>query len=369
VIKEVLAKFSDATEALAVMSGLGFCYKDWPCIKKIGATNLLASDLMCRLVEEKIKTYKYLEPILGSMRSWLDDFYDGGGYLVSPFSHPSSRLFRAQGAPLVFYGRFNQQLLDRTPAIAIVGSRNASQNAIRLTEKLTNILAERGVPVISGGARGIDQAAHETVLGHGGTTIMVLGIPCDKTAYHLPLKLVDEERIAIIYPFGPLTPTGKFMFVERNRYVAALADALVIMEGQEGSGTLHTARFAYEMKIPIYALPGAITDPRSYVANHLLHHQKATALVDFAHFVSKFTAIDGSHTKRAVRVQQDSKPKRKRDLPYLLQLIEDNHRALTFDELIALTGKPFLELQKELLEYELAGQITKQASQFVLTGN
>lgn len=351
------------TEALAVLSGLGFSYKDWPFIKKVSPTNLLASDLMVRFIEHKATAYKELPKILLAMRPWLDRFYEAQGSLISPLTHPSSRLFMSPDAPLVFYGRYNQHLIGHKPSVAVVGSRTASPDAINLTKKLAKVLAEHHITVISGGAQGIDQAAHEAALAQGGSTVMVLGTVCHAK------PIMHQEGLAYVYPFGPLTPKGKFMFVERNRYVASLADAVVIMQGKQGSGTLHTARFAHDLKIPIYAVPGAPTDPRSYVANHLLHHQKARVLVDFSHFAGQFGAVkEVSHTQAATK-EQHSETKTNPDLPYLLQLIHQHDDVLTLDEIIALTGKPLLELQKELLEYELAGQLIKQGGQFVLTGN
>lgn len=362
-IKAAIAQLRSDEEALVVLSGLGFSYKDWPFIKKVSPTDLLASDLMVRFIEHKAARYKDLPKILLAMRSWLDRFYESLGSLLSPLTHPSSRLFMSPDAPLVFYGRHNQHLIDRRPSVAVVGSRTASPEAINLTKKLATILAEHHITVISGGAQGVDQTAHEAALAHGGTTVMVLGTVCHTQ------PIMHQDGLAYVYPFGPLTPKGKFMFVERNRYVASLADVVVIMQGKEGSGTLHTARFAHELKIPIYAVPGAPTDPRSYVANHLLHHQKARVLVDFLDFAGQLSAVKEVSGPPAVLKEHHSTTKANPDLPYLLQLIHQHDDVLTLDEIIALTGKPLLELQKELLEYELAGQLIKQGGQFVLTGN
>jgi DNA processing protein len=261
---------------------------------------------------------------------------------------------------LVFFGQLNKHLIEQNPMVAIVGSRQASKEAIAKTLSLSKALAQYGILIVSGGAFGIDQAAHEGALACGGSTIKVLGSPC------LGNKMPNNPGLCVIFPYGPFTPQGKFMFVERNRYVVSLAKVVVIMEGKKGSGTLHTARFAKALNIPIYVLPGEESDPLSYVPNYLLAQQIAKPLTDFADLASEIGGLRPN-------IKQGSKcPKVQsvlpKNLPFLLQLLHDHKNRLTLDEIIAITKMPLLELQKALLNFEIEGRIVREGAQFVLTG-
>jgi DNA processing protein len=355
----VLNQFNDE-EALALLSGLGFRYEDWPFIKKVGVKKILNSDLLLSIINDKANKIKNLTLKIKSMRHFFDRFYANHGYLISPLSNPSSKLFSYPCSPLVFFGQLNKNLIEQNPMVAIVGSRLASREAIAKTLSLAKVLAQYGILIVSGGAVGIDQAAHEGALAYGGSTIKILGSTC------LGHKMPNNPDLCIIFPYGPLTPQGKFMFVERNRYVVSLAKAVVIMEGKKGSGTLHTARFAKDLNIPIYVLPGKESDPLSYVPNYLLGQQKAKPLTDFADLVREIGDLKQNIKQRSEYSKMKSAlPK---NLPFLLQLLHDHENRLTLDEIIAITNMPLLELQKALLDFELEGRIVREGAQFVLTG-
>lgn len=352
-------------EAIAIFSALGFSMRDWPFIKKIGAMNLLASDVMNDFIQSKVSRYPYLSYFLKNLRHNFDRFYESKGVLIAPNKAPA--LFRFPEAPLIFYSRGNNDLLSRKPVIAIVGSRKASTEALAISRRLAQTLAFSDVTTVSGGARGIDEMAHLGSLDGKGATIVVSPFPCplESDVRTKAWAFNNEDRLQVIYPIAPITPLGKYMFVERNRYVVSLADALVILQGKKNSGTLHTAAFAEQLGLPIWVMPGMISDPLAYVPNQLLAQGKAKALIDLEQFAQFFTP------KRAKSVKKDSPMINPPDLAKLglLQLIRQHDNALTFDELLTLSGKPFAELQKELLSHELAGQVKKRGAQFVFIGN
>lgn len=359
-IKDLVASISNDDEALICLSGLGFARADWPFIKKFGALNLLKSELIAMhgtdyLAQEGASFAKRFY----GLRGWLDGFYSNGGYFITPMSHPTSRLFLSPEAPLVFFGASNQSVVKKRPAVAIVGSRRATPDGLNLTKKLTQVLVEHDITIISGGALGIDSAAHEAAQSCGGYSVMILGKSCGNDAFEY------DDKLAVLYPFGPLLPTKKFMFVERNRFVASLADAVVIIEGMEKSGTLHTARFAHQLRVPLYVLPGGLQDPHAYVANYLLSNKKAKILLDFKDFARQFSPIKIVDSESQKQALKETKPEKQ--LPKLLQLVRAHRNQLTIDEIVALSKRPLLEVQKELLEYELAGMLIKQGGQFVLT--
>jgi DNA processing protein len=153
-------------------------------------------------------------------------------------------------------------VLDAAPAIAIVGARAASGGAMKRAHTIARHLSERGAHVVSGGALGVDGAAHRGVLaGEGaGQTIVVLGSGVD-VAYPSRHAQLFEDVIArggvlvSMFPLGMQPRRGTFL--QRNELIAAFADAVVVIEAQVKSGSLSTAGHAKNLGRPIGASPGS----------------------------------------------------------------------------------------------------------------
>jgi DNA processing protein len=159
------------------------------------------------------------------------------------------------------------------PRVAIVGSRAISTYGKQVTAQLAKELAERGVVIISGLALGVDGIAHQACLEAGGTTVAVLANGLDRIypATHTSLgKRILGQGGTIMSEYAAGMPGFKYNFIARNRIVAGLADALLITEAAEKSGTLHTARFALEQGRDVLAVPGNITSPGSIGTNNLI---------------------------------------------------------------------------------------------------
>jgi len=159
------------------------------------------------------------------------------------------------------------------PRIGIVGSRKVTPYGRAVTESLSSDLASKGVVIVSGLALGIDSIAHASCLRAGGTTVAVLPAGLDKicpTSHtQLARDIVSSGGLLVSeYPerTAPLRPN----FVARNRIIAALSEGLLIPEAAIASGSLHTARFALELGIPVFAVPGPITSPMSEGTNNLI---------------------------------------------------------------------------------------------------
>lgn len=150
-------------------------------------------------------------------------------------------------------------------AIAIVGSRRCTPYGTALARRLAADLARRGWWIISGLARGIDQAAHEGALEGGGWTAAVLGHGLERT--HPPEALALRRRIAdrgcILSEFPIGRPPDRQSFPQRNRLVAALCQAVVVVETDNEGGSLITARFAMELGRTVCATPGRADSPAS----------------------------------------------------------------------------------------------------------
>lgn len=164
------------------------------------------------------------------------------------------------------------ELMSR-PRIGIVGSRKITPYGRGVTANLATELANKGVVVISGLAIGVDSTAHSAVVQAGGQTIAVLPSSVDDIYPRTHAQLADEivEKGGLLvseYPSG--TPPMQHRFIERNRIIAALSDGLLLTEAAIRSGSLHTARFALELGIPVFAVPGPITSPTSEGTNNLI---------------------------------------------------------------------------------------------------
>lgn len=144
-------------------------------------------------------------------------------------------------APDVLYLAGDAELLRTGQRVSIVGSRRASANAIKRARKLAKALVARDITVVSGLASGIDTAAHSAAMEHGGRTVAVLGTPLDvvypKTNKALLREIIASHVAVSQFPSG--TPTRRHNFPMRNRTMALLSDATVIVTAGERSGTVH----------------------------------------------------------------------------------------------------------------------------------
>ena len=166
------------------------------------------------------------------------------------------------------------------PTVAVVGARACSGYGAQVARMLARDLAAAGVTVVSGLARGIDGEAHRGALDGDGRTVAVLGCGIDRDypAAHAELARRIAETGGIVSEYEPGVEPAPWQFPARNRIIAALADAVVIVEARSRSGALITVDLAMEIGRPIYAVPGEITSALSEGTNDLLRHGWATAL-------------------------------------------------------------------------------------------
>jgi DNA processing protein len=175
--------------------------------------------------------------------------------------------------PIVLYvrGEWNQCL--EQPCVAIVGSRRCSTYGQNAALMLARDLAQRGVTIVSGFARGIDAAAHRGALEAGGRTIAVLGTGIDQ-CYPRDHRKLGEDILraggAMVSQFPLGTPPVSENFPYRNRIISGLSLGVVIVEAAENSGSLITARLAIEQNREVWAVPGNITSRNSFGTNYLI---------------------------------------------------------------------------------------------------
>ena len=161
----------------------------------------------------------------------------------------------------------------RIPTVAIVGSRKPTAYGKEVTYQLAFDIAKRGVMIISGLALGVDAIAHRAALDAGGKTLAVLANGVDiiypATNRDLASDVLAHEG-AIISEYEPGTEARDFQFLERNRIVSGLSDAIIVTEAAARSGTLSTAAHALEQGREVFVVPGNITSPLSAGCNSLI---------------------------------------------------------------------------------------------------
>jgi DNA processing protein len=158
------------------------------------------------------------------------------------------------------------------PAVAVVGARSCSSYGGQVARLLGRELSAAGVVVISGMARGVDAEAHRGALEAGGATVAVLGCGIDRDypAAHAHLARGICESGLVVSEYAPAVEPAPWRFPARNRIIAGLAAATVIVEARERSGALITADFALEAGREVFAVPGEITSGLSAGTNALL---------------------------------------------------------------------------------------------------
>lgn len=222
------------------------------------------------------------------------------------------------------------------PAVAIVGARGCSPYGAQVARLLGRELAAAGVVVVSGLARGVDGEAHRGALQGGGYTVAVLGCGIDRDypAAHASLAREIGERSLLVSEYEPGVEPTAWRFPARNRIIAGLSAATVVVEARERSGALITADFALNEGREVFAVPGEITSSLSRGTNDLLR-LGATPLTSPADVLE------------ALDIEAAAEPTQSHPLLELLPA--------TADELVRTTGMPAGDLGAALAELEIAG--------------
>lgn len=174
-------------------------------------------------------------------------------------------------APTLLYIKGNPGVL-KDPLIAIVGSRRASLYGLGIAQKFAMELAQAGITVVSGLARGIDTAAHQGALKANGVTVAVLGCGLSYVypSENKKLSQAIAEGGAVISEFPMETPPASFNFPRRNRIISGLSKGVVVVEAALKSGALITSDFALEQGREVFAVPGRAGEIGSEGTNHLI---------------------------------------------------------------------------------------------------
>jgi DNA processing protein len=206
-------------------------------------------------------------------------------------------LLHLHDPPPVLFLRGRPELLG-FPSVTVVGARRATARARDVAERLGRGLARTNVGVVSGLALGVDAAAHRGALQSGGPTVAVLGRGADAAYPPVHRRLFREILAAglVVSEFLPGTPPLPHHFPRRNRILAGLATAVVVVEAGAKSGSLITVDHALDLGVDVWAVPGPIDVAACAGSNRLLA-DGARALVSVADFVRKVTGRDDIETE------------------------------------------------------------------------
>ena len=277
---------------------------------------------------------------------------EGAGHAIvtlADAAYPRA-LLEIADPPALLYAVGNVELLE-CPALAIVGSRNASAQGERNAESFAKALSDAGMCIVSGLALGIDAAAHRGGLAGASSTIAVLGTGIDIVYPRRNAGLADEisSRGLLVSEFPPGTVPAAHNFPRRNRLISGLAQGCLVVEAALASGSLITARSAADQGREVFAIPGSIHSPLSRGCHALI--KSGAKLVESADDVlaelAGFRATGFASTVHESRTAAE---------PALLQHM--GHDPIDVDSLCLRAGLPAEQVSSELLRLELDGRIT-----------
>lgn len=262
---------------------------------------------------------------------------------------------RIPDMPLVLYCTGDPHWLNEPGMVGMVGTRKPSEYGLQAAATLGEELAKNGALIVSGLADGLDSAGHHAAIKAGSPTVGVLGVPIDRTypASNRELRRKIEQNGCVVSEYPPeMTGVGRNGFLQRNRLIAALSSALVVVEAREKSGTMSTVAHAERYGKPVFAVPGSIFSPNSDGTNRLLRDGRARAVC---------RAEDLYETLGLHPVQTAAAPPQRKPAPMddrerkVLACVGSQPRGI--EELSALSGLPTSVLLGVLMKLELSGRV------------
>lgn len=285
--------------------------------------------------------------------------------------YPPALAATAMPPPLI-YVKGDAALLGR-PMLAVVGSRDASAAGTKLARLMAREIGRAGVVIASGLARGIDRAAHEASLDTGSVAVLAGGLDVVYPPEHASLHEEIARCGCLISEMPPgFVPRGQ-EFPRRNRIIAGVALAVLVVEAARRSGTLVTARLANEIGRDVFAIPGHPLDPRAEGTNRLIK-QGATMVTEAGDILEALAPQVASGFRETVAppaVVEALQVPPPRPPPLLTQSDRDRLVAalgpapVDVDELVRTTGLGLRTVQVLLMELALAGRIERHGGQLV----
>ena len=275
---------------------------------------------------------------------------------ILPFDDPDYPLAfsRIPDMPLVLYCTGDPRWLNEPGAVGIVGSRKPTEYGLNAAADIGGELAKNGAVIVSGLADGLDSAGHRAAVKNDCPTIAVMGVPIDRTypAANAALRQQIERKGCVISEYPPYSEyVGPNCFLQRNRLIAALSSALLVVEAREKSGTMSTVSHAERYGKPVFAVPGSIYSPDSAGTNRLLHEGRARAACSGADLVQALGLQASAAPEAEIRQPDPMTDTERRVLACV------GPQPLGVEELCVRSGLPTAVLLGTLMKLELSGRV------------
>lgn len=265
--------------------------------------------------------------------------------------------------PFALWIRGNAQVVaNSNGSVAIVGARASSHQGDLIAAEMASKLCQAGRTIVSGGAFGIDAAAARGALAAGGKTIAVMagGVDSLYPTSHVDLLQTITENGAVISEQPPGARPARWRFLDRNRIIAALTDATVVVQAAYRSGALSTANHATELGREVGAVPGPIDSPMSQGCHRLIR-QGATLVTNHEEILEMISPLDPTRQGELFEIPPD----RLENLNKLEKLIYDalpQRRSAPLETIARTAGKNLTEVAKALGKMELTGHVRQNES-------
>jgi DNA processing protein len=263
------------------------------------------------------------------------------------------RLKACDDSPLVIFSSGNLNL-NAGRMIAIVGTRNATEYGLRVTEELITEMARHRCSLVSGLAYGIDSMAHRAAQAAGIQNIGVLAHGLDRLYPGVNRSLADKmkENGGLLTDFFSGTKPDRENFPARNRIVAGLADAVIVVEAAISGGALITAGIASSYNRDVFAIPGRWGDPYSEGCNRIISHNKAAILTNASDLAWNMGWEDSGKTNPPVQINLFNELNQEEEI--LVNLLRQ-HKTIDIDSLAIQLNRPVSKVSATLLELEFKG--------------
>ena len=292
--------------------------------------------------------------------AWLKDFcLNNGVTILTPEddAYPYS-LKQIASPPQVLYVKGS--LPDLRGSIGIVGSREASGYGLKAADAFAADLAAAGVVIVSGGARGIDTAAHRGALAAGGITVAVLGCGID-IAYPAANKNLFAqicERGALVTEYPPGTPPAAYNFPARNRIINGMTHGILVAEAAKKSGAMITAEYALEEGHEVYCVPGSIFLPTSIGCHSLI--KSGAQLVDRPEDILESLKLASFPQQPALFGSGNGEDELDDNAKAVLKIL--SFEPLSLEEILEKSGLGLAEAGMGLLDLEMRGKVAQTAA-------
>lgn len=354
------------TESYALLSEFGWSPYNVYCASE---TEILQKTDWNRKKVEKLKSF----PIERAEEFLRLSNENGWSVITPPDKLFPKRLLKFTNPPLALYVAGNEKALRYDMSLSIVGARKATDYGKAVARAIASILAELDFTIVSGGALGVDSAAHTGALDMDKPTICVMG--CGLGTRYLmdnePMRRKITEKGAVISEFPPFYPASRFTFPKRNRIISGMTLGTVVVEAGEKSGSLITADCAFKQGKHVFAVPGDLVSS-SYVGTNNLIRNGAIPVFshndileplwsDYSEFLSKHDRLPDGEIVRRTQGYLTPEEKPKEPAPSSLSIKAErvfsclSAEPLHIDEIKNKSGLSITETLSAVTELEMLG--------------